>query len=326
MSPRGLASKSSPTSCATRNLGGRRRPRSCVYGSRRTALRLPCRRGDSTAAARAIVPLRAVRDRCEQILGVFDDDLVLDVLAIGREREALDDVLRGARRQIERKAVGMRRVADGVDDERAALPAPDRMPVQRRLERGGMIGEVEMDDAPSVRDVETGTSPRSQSPQPARWKAGTSAQAARTECTQSARRHAPRASPQRPRAPRRVSGHARAATARLQSPFPAAPRYPRDSTLRRRRAASAGWRARAAGITVPSAFVRSQPSTSPSPRRFGFDLDGHALAVAERVCIDAERHEIRCRARLDLLRRLSPVRAGDFDLEIDVRVAPRDRP
>ena len=100
---------------------------------------------------RAIVPLRAMRHRCSQILGIFNDRLVLDVLAIGRQSEALDDVLRGARWHVERKAVGVSRVPYRIDDERAPLPAPDRMPVQRRLERGGMFGEVEMDGAPNIR-------------------------------------------------------------------------------------------------------------------------------------------------------------------------------
>jgi hypothetical protein len=43
---------------------------------------------------RPIVPLRAVRDGRGEILGVFDHGLVVDMLAIGSQREPLDEVLR----------------------------------------------------------------------------------------------------------------------------------------------------------------------------------------------------------------------------------------
>ena len=42
---------------------------------------------------RSIVPLRPVRERLGQIVGILDDDLVIEVGAVGVEGEPLDDVL-----------------------------------------------------------------------------------------------------------------------------------------------------------------------------------------------------------------------------------------
>src|SRR4026207_1910818 len=57
----------------------------------------------------AIVPLGSVSDRGGEGLGIVDADLVIELLAPGRESESLAHTFRGARREVERETLGLRR-------------------------------------------------------------------------------------------------------------------------------------------------------------------------------------------------------------------------
>src|SRR5690606_4885077 len=72
--------------------------------------------------------------RFGEIDGVLYRNVVAEMPAVGLEREAFDQVLLLARRHAEADALGVPRKASGVDDENAAFPMTDRMPLQTRLE------------------------------------------------------------------------------------------------------------------------------------------------------------------------------------------------
>src|SRR5687767_696833 len=128
---------------ALRALLGREAPR-----------RLRIARQSARLLFRSIIPLRPMCHRRDEILGIFDDGFVIEMLAIRAQRESFDNVLGGARRQIERIAFGMRHETYGVDDERIAVPASDRMTKQRGFQVCRMARLIEMNDALDAHIVE----------------------------------------------------------------------------------------------------------------------------------------------------------------------------
>ena len=86
-----------------------------------------------------MIPLLRQRGRPREKVGVLDGDLVAQARAIVREREPLDHVLARARRHVQAEAGRVGVEADRIDHERLALPPADRVPVQQRLNVGGML-------------------------------------------------------------------------------------------------------------------------------------------------------------------------------------------
>src|SRR5689334_727700 len=81
---------------------------------------------------------------------ILDHEVVVQVVLRG-SGEAFDDVLLIARMpslEIHQPPID----ADGIDDERIALPAPDRLAGERRVRIGGMLAPIGGDEANRLRE------------------------------------------------------------------------------------------------------------------------------------------------------------------------------